>query len=100
MKTPSKQLSDKLTSMKLAKTSRMHSMPTEAVMSDRPEYPYGLNISLENDSLDKLSMKSLPDVGDEMTLIAKVKVVSVSSNESESGERRSISLQITDMDLE
>lgn len=67
---------------------------------DGDVYPYGLSVLLENDSIDKLDLKSLPDVGATMALTAKVKVVSVESREhSEGGKNRSISLQIVAMNL-
>lgn len=84
-------------SMKLSKTEKQIN---EVAMDSRPEYPYGLSISLDNDSLDKLDLKSLPGVGTEMVLEAKVKVTSASVSEYEGdGERKNMSLQITDMEL-
>lgn len=66
-----------------------------------PDYPYGLCLNLGGDELAKLGIKTLPAVGAEMEVTAKVKVTSVSSSESERGEGyKSVSLQITEMSLD
>ena len=50
--------------------------------------------------MEKLGIKDLPAVGTEMTIMAKVVVKSVSSNQSEGGDAESrMSLQITDMEV-
>lgn len=68
--------------------------------SDEPKYPYGLRISLDNDSLKKLGVKELPAVGDTLMIKANVTVVSTSENESaEGGEYKCCDLQITDLGL-
>lgn len=59
-------------------------------------YPWGTRINLESDTLDKLGIKTLPAVGDELMIEAKVRVISV----RESDNSKSVELQITDMDLE
>lgn len=64
------------------------------------EYSYGLEISLDTDSLEKLGIKTLPEVGSEMLMMAKVKVTSISENTREGEEPyKSVGLQITDMNL-
>lgn len=69
------------------------------VASDAPEYPYGLRISLDADGLAKLGITDLPEVGQVMTLAARVEVVAVSQYEERDHTNRSVELQITDMDL-
>lgn len=66
-----------------------------------PRYPWGLSVTLDNDTLDKLAL-TLPTVGKTLTLIARVAVISVSSNQesSDGGPNRSVTLQITDLCLE
>lgn len=59
-------------------------------------YPWGTRLNLESDTLDKLGIKTLPAVGDELMIEAKVRVISV----RESDNSKSVELQITDMDLE
>lgn len=95
-------MATKLVSMKLDAGDREKS-PTAAADSvpDMPVYPWGLQVRLDDGSLDKLGMDSLPKVDSERILIAKVKVVSVSSNASTGGNKhRSVELQITSMCLE
>jgi len=66
-----------------------------------PRYPYGLCISLEKETLDKLGMSKLPKVGSTITVSARAKVESVSERDSTGGgKHRSMSLQITDIGLE
>jgi hypothetical protein len=71
-----------------------------------PAYPYGLTIQLDDETLEKLGVKDLPAVGAEILLSAKAKVTSVSVNEQqdadgdkEADKRRSVGLQITDLDV-
>lgn len=66
---------------------------------EQPEYPYGLRISLEDESLKKLDITELPEVGQAMILQAKVEVVAVTQYERKNDESRTIELQITDMAL-
>lgn len=66
-------------------------------MSD--EYPYGLEIRLDDECLKKLGMDAMPEIGATMTLTAKVKVTSMSQHSSEGGSDRSMGLQITEMEL-
>lgn len=68
--------------------------------SNEPDYPYGLRISLDEESLKKLGITDLPEVGQAMTLQARVEVVSVSQYEHTEGKSRDMSLQITDMALD
>lgn len=84
------------------KTSEKRSatLLADSVEADTPEYPYGLRINMDDDSLKKLGITELPEVGTTMTLQARVEVVSVSQHESDNGKHRDMSLQITDMALE
>lgn len=63
------------------------------------EFPFGLRLHLNNETLDKLGME-MPEMGEVMTLVARVEVVSLSENSSkESEDRKDVDLQITDMEL-
>jgi hypothetical protein len=77
---------------------------TEAVSpskQDGPRYPWGLNIGLENDVLDKLGMDTLPKVGDVVMVTAMAKIESVSMSEnSDKTKNRRVQMQITDMSVE
>lgn len=88
-----------MVSMKNTKKQRKDNESPISSGGSGPDYPYGLSVSLEKESLDKLGMKTLPDVGDTFTMTAKVKVTSVNQSASEDGDHRSASLQITDMKL-
>lgn len=87
-----------LTSMKLTKAEAKAEVSPDY---KPPEYPYGLRLCLNSETLDKLGLKQLPEIGTPMTLTARVEVCSVSAYESTGQEQqRSVDLQITDMALE
>jgi hypothetical protein len=67
---------------------------------DSPAYPYGLSLSLDDKSLEKLGITALPAVGSKMVLRALVEVSSTSQHENQKDKDISVSLQITDMDIE
>ena len=69
--------------------------------ADAPKYPWGLEINLNDDSLDKLGVKSLPAVGTEVTIVAKATVSSTSERATEGeGACSSMNLQITDLQID
>lgn len=83
-----------LKSMKLSKKDQKE---IEAVEYEPPEYPYGLSIHLDNESVKKVGASSLK-VGDEVMIVAKATVKSMSSHESEKRAKdTSVDLQITEM---
>jgi hypothetical protein len=88
-----------LVSMKIDPKEREKKYAESAIV-DRPAYPYGLSIHLDDDALEKLGLSKLPEVGTELALVAVVDVTSVSENDSGAGAVRSASLQITSMCLE
>jgi hypothetical protein len=95
----------KLTNMKVDRAARDAAMKGPATISDEgPLYPWGLGIQLENESIELLGMKTLPEAGETMLLVAKVKVTGTTSEDvdGEGGKRKrqSVRLQITDMALE
>lgn len=64
-------------------------------------YGYGTSITLDGDQLKKLGIADLPDVGDECSIVAIGKVTSASMSASEnSGEKTSLSIQITRMKVD
>ncbi len=91
-------LSGSMKSMKMDAKAREKYV--ETVAADRPEYPYGLSLSLDNDVLEKLGLSELPAAGKTVMLMAKATITSVSSHESEHGKDQSLSLQITELCLE
>jgi hypothetical protein len=68
-----------------------------------PKYPYGLCLSLDDESLEKLGLDGdLPEVGEVLQFSAIARVTSASMNEHENGAGASdtccrVELQITDM---
>lgn len=90
-----------LVSMKKTKAERKADKPLSVPDAPTEDYPYGLRLDLNEDTLDKLGLDTLPDVGDELDLAAKVKVETVSQRTGMDGKKsRSLDLQITDMKLE
>ena len=86
-------------SMKLTKSESTEAMPMEA-KSDAPAYPYGLRLELNDESMKKLGLEELPEVGETMMLKAKVVVERVSQNDTkDGGKRQDMSLQITEMEI-
>lgn len=96
----------KLTSMKMDREAMKEQASPADVAPDMPVYPWGLTVRLDEDSLDKLAIEKLPEVGGERMLIAKVRVVSVSSNEHDAPKgkgkhkHRNVELQITEMAID
>lgn len=67
---------------------------------DAPKYPWGLKITLDDDSLAKLGITTLPAVGTKMQFTAVCEVCSSSSYQDQGGEAEtSLGLQITGMEL-
>lgn len=90
-----------LTSMKRTKKDTKKSSKSMCGPCDTSDaYPYGLEVRLEDESLTKLDIDTLPKAGTKMTLTAEVEV-SGSSSSARVGEepRRSLTLQITKMSL-
>jgi hypothetical protein len=95
-------MATKLKSMKIDPKAREEKYEASAVV-DRPMYPWGLQLNLDNETLEKLDVE-LPKVGKSMMIYARVDVTSVSENEhsldGKTTTNRSASLQITDLCLE
>lgn len=65
-----------------------------------PEYPCGLCITLNEDSISKLGLSDLPGIGEKINIKAMCEVTSVSQYDSKGGKKeRTLSLQITDMEV-
>lgn len=89
-----------LKSMKLSKSDREQETKAVESMIERPAYPYGLCLRLDNQTLEKLEIGELPDVGSKMTILAKVEVSSTSQHDVAGGKpNRTLELQITDLAL-
>ncbi len=85
----------KLTSMKLSGESPESTAPKP----DRPAYPWGLELRLDEEALSKLKVTDLPDIDSKVGVVAKAMVVGVSSNKMAGDEKahRSLTLQITEL---
>jgi hypothetical protein len=84
---------------KKSKKSDMNAVPAGPV----DEYPYGLSLDLNTETMKKLGIKKLPTVGEKYSIKAEAKVRSISehSSESDGGKpSRSLCLQITKMAVE
>lgn len=80
--------------------------PAPQAMAEQPaqKYPFGLRIYLDDESLDKLGVENLPELGAEFTIQAKVRVVSKNesrdaNDEDGDNDYQSMDLQITALAL-
>lgn len=86
--------------MKLTKDEGKEIEPTVGEAKDSgPRYPYGLELRLENPTLEKLGMDSLPKVGRKLRIEAIAEVTGVSSNEHNGHKSKCVTLQITKMEV-
>lgn len=86
--------------MKLDPSQRDSPM-VETAETEGPEYPYGLRLDLNKESLEKLG-KSANDfkMDDEMEMTCRVKVCGMSSSSYSDGDSyESVDLQIVSMEL-
>lgn len=73
---------------------------SDSVEPSGDQYPYGLQLSLDDDSLEKLGFSEPPQVGTSITICAKCKVTRAASSETMDGEPEfSSAWQITEMDV-
>ncbi len=92
-------MSDHLVDMKLSKKQAKN----EVCCADDekgPRYPYGLAISLDDDSLKKLGFDGLPAVGTEMIVVGVGKITRASENHSQRGLNRDVSIQLERVEVE
>lgn len=69
------------------------------VMFEEPAIPFGLSITLDDESLDRLGFKDLPDVGDRMVVAAIGTVKSVSQHDSKRNKNRDVSIELDKLDV-
>lgn len=85
---------------KTEKEMKAECMPCGST-ADQPRYPYGLEVRLDEDSIDKIPGASEYNVGDKIMLIAEMCVTSKSASERQGGKPRcSVSMQIEKMSCE
>lgn len=88
--------------MKMIDMKRQSEAEDSTMLSPKmkDEYPWGLRITLDNETMMKLGMTELPKIDAEFKLVALACAVSVSQNESSDDEpRRHVELQIEQMVL-
>lgn len=85
--------------MKLTPTEQKEYSDYAAI--EKPQYPYGLRLSLNDEVIEKLGIAALPQVCQKMTLTATVEVCCVSQYDSadSDGPTKSMDLQIVAMEL-
>ena len=84
----------KLADMKLSKKKKAET-ETAQPSSSVPDYPYGLSLTLNEDSLKKLGMDELPKVGETCMIHAAGEITRVSQSSSNDGKEKSVEIQIT-----
>lgn len=87
----------KLVSMEIKKGEEKQEAACAPCEVERPKYPYGTSLYLDEVAMKKLGMKEMPSVGTEIPVIAIAKVTGTSEREYEDGKRQSLDLQITSM---
>lgn len=85
-----------MVNMKLSE-EKQKDMKSETALGGA-DYPYGLQITLDNDSLLKLGIEELPDITSSIVIHAIAKVTAISINKNEK-ENKQVALQITDMEI-
>lgn len=79
------------------------SLLTPAADTSEPDYPYGMALHFDGETLDKLNLGNSLKVGDEIRFTAVARVHAVSESESEDNgkteKRRSAEAQITAIDM-
>lgn len=85
--------------MKLSETEQKeYAQPS--MMSGAPLYPWGLSITLDDESLKKLGLKNLPSLDEVVEFRCKAQVTSIHSRKEGNDEDDScVQLQITDMEV-
>ena len=72
---------------------------SKEVEFEESPYPYGLELRLEQDQLDKLSITEPPEVGTTMMIKAQAMVKAVMMKKDDGRKELCVRLQITDMEL-
>lgn len=93
-------MADHLVSMKRTKSEKKGRNSDHAVgLGDRDDFPFGLSIDLNDESLKKLGMSKLPQVGDELIVAGIGRVTSVSERSDSNRKTRNVSIQLEQLDV-
>jgi hypothetical protein len=88
-----------MVSMKMSKKEAKEQNEGPSI-AESPSYPYGLSLSLDDDTCTKLGISDDLNVGDQVTISAKATVTSKSGYQTMVGKsEHSACLQITDMEV-
>ena len=87
-----------LVSMKRTKQDKKRNS-AECAIEDRDDFPYGLAVSLDDESLAKLGMKTLPGVGEAFIVVGVGKVKSVSENSNSNRTNRNVTIQLEKLEV-
>lgn len=87
-----------LVSMKRTKKDRKKHNSEHAI-GDESKFPFGLSISLDDESLEKLGIKTLPKVGEAMIVAGVGKVESVSERSTARNSSRNVTIQLERMEV-
>lgn len=83
-----------------AEEAKEYCGPCTPSEGDGPKYPWGLCLELNDDTLKKLGIDGLPEVGTVMKVTALALVTSVGMSQQQDGDKEQrASLQITDLEL-
>ncbi len=87
-------------SMKMTKQEKTEKSAAVPMGPMDDAYPYGLRLTLDKDTLEKLGLK-LPAVGEKLSIVAVGCVKSVHASENASGDKyASCDVQIEEMEAE
>ncbi len=89
-----------LKSMKVDPNTAEERMEAATALTEPPEYPYGLCLTLNEDSLEALGIDSLPQVGSKVKIEAEATVVSASVSDTGGGPNPRLEVQIENMGME
>jgi len=87
-----------LVDMKLPKRSKDKGCEVACESPDEPRYPYGLEISLDNDAIKQLGIE-LPEAGEQFIVVGVGPVTRVSQTDNKRGKDRSFSIQLQKIEV-
>ena len=93
-------MSKHLIDMKLSRKEAEDDLGIGVSESKGPRYPYGLSISLDDDSMKKLGFEDLIAVGTKMIVVGVGKVTNASENRRQNGVDRHMTIQLEKVEVE
>lgn len=76
-----------------------YAMPAIAAEPAKPQYPYCLQISFDEEIMEKLGIDEMPTVGDMLKFSAESIVTGTNTSATGDEESRRINIQITHIDI-